>query len=130
MKAVNMLVKAQNSLNQIAMGSGTIAGIKSPENTCRCPAAEDIPCFIMEKGLDSVHEVWDEWNTGINGKMSVVKMNDRYGTKWRSKPAQRKLYLNRLLIVEEIKHRAQGCSVDLAIKELEDICTDSIEDFT
>ena len=46
----------------------------------------------MLRGLTSLVEIWDEFETGIRGRLSIRQVNEVHKTSWRSKDPERKHY--------------------------------------
>ena len=95
------------------------------ESTCNVNEVEMECNFGMKRNIVSLREIWQEWTVGIDGKPSVQELDAKYGTKWRQKACDRKLYSNRKCLITEIKRRAANNSIDQAINVLEDLRCDS-----
>ncbi|KAG9292437.1 hypothetical protein G9A89_015307 [Geosiphon pyriformis] len=63
--------------------------------------------------LQTVYDVWNEWNTGLNGNPSIQDMLARYGNKWASDNGAR--LIRRKKIVKEIKRRLKELTDEQAI---------------
>lgn len=120
LKVMNKQMKTSNNLVKtfINMASSMAPG--------RTEVSVDVPPQnVMQKGLKTVAAIWKEWSEGLDGKPSLQSLNNKWGTKWRSSAADRKLYSNRLQIIKEIQKRSGNNPVQLGIQELEDLRMDN-----
>ncbi len=62
--------------------------------------------FYMDRGINSVAELWTEYVHGANGKPSPQSLVQRRGFRWKSE-SDRKFFTRRSVILDEVKRRAQ-----------------------
>jgi hypothetical protein len=67
--------------------------------------------------LDTVFDVWNEWNVGIGGNPSIVSLMETYGNKWQINNSVN--LAARKKIIKMIKLRAVDIGLDKAIDEME-----------
>ncbi|CAB4406370.1 unnamed protein product [Rhizophagus irregularis] len=67
--------------------------------------------------LNTVYDVWNEWNVGLGGNPSVIALLETYGTKWATE--NKETLLLRKKLIKEIQQRSGTIGVDEAINELE-----------
>ena len=72
----------------------------------------------------TVRDVWREWREGINSGPSLAQLEERWGSRWRPKPAQKIAFCRRKVLINRILQlTTQGKSEDEAVEELERYCT-------
>lgn len=64
---------------------------------------------------------WQEWTTGLPGSPSVQSLDQLYGSKWRTSPADRKWYSSRKVLVDAVAvlSSREALSEDEAVSELD-----------
>ncbi|KAF4145809.1 Transcriptional activator of glycolytic enzyme [Phytophthora infestans] len=85
--------------------------------------------YKMRRGLESVKELWEEWDVGVDGGAPVRELEERYGTKW-CDADERRLFNRRrsvLNFIQQLSCEAQcytgaGAEVatQLAVQYLDD----------
>ncbi|CAG8751321.1 8365_t:CDS:1 [Racocetra fulgida] len=69
--------------------------------------------------LNTVYDVWNEWNVGLDGNPSVVMMMESYGNKWLVDNSV--ILAPRKKVIKEVQRRALEVGLDDALSELERI---------
>ncbi len=64
---------------------------------------QDEPSFIMETGIKTVAEAWQEWFEGFPDKASVKSMDHLHKKSWRKETCQRQHYSRRRRFIEAIE---------------------------
>ena len=79
--------------------------------------------YRMSRGINTVTQTWGEWSEGINGEPAVKLLEQQHGAKWRSSPAERKLFSRKKhfidYIVKEAKDR--NCEEPTVVQELDSL---------
>jgi hypothetical protein len=69
----------------------------------------------MSRTIQTIPELWQEWIVGLYGQPSIEKLDELYGSRWRTGPgkaSERQFYSRRKTLITEIKRlaAAQGAS--------------------
>ncbi|KAJ6780567.1 hypothetical protein PWT90_10658 [Aphanocladium album] len=101
--------------------------------------AISVPQYRMCRTVKTVEALWQEWTIGLNGQLSILELNRRWGNKWRAgRQSELQWYSLRLEVIKEIQRLAQaqrtsentamqvvnhqhqkvGCSIDQLCKQL------------
>lgn len=56
---------------------------------------------------DTVIELYEEYERGLNGNPSIKALENAFGNSWRSAPATNMAYSRRLVVIREIEKRAR-----------------------
>lgn len=79
-------------------------------------AAEQPLQYRMSRTVQTIPELWQEWTVGLGGQLSIEKLDELYGSGWRSGPnsgAERQFYSRRKALIAEIRRLALA----LALKD-------------
>lgn len=68
-------------------------------------ASDAVPKFELSRSTVTVTQLWREWSQGLEGNPSVMTMDERYGTRWRTLQRDRQFYSLRKEIIQEIRVR-------------------------
>ena len=72
-------------------------------------AAEPALQYRMSRTLRTIPELWQEWTIGLQGQPSIERLDELYGSSWRSGPAaasERQFYSRRKTLITEIRRLA------------------------
>ena len=50
-------------------------------------AEEEVPQYHMSRTIQTIPELWQEWTVGLHGQLSIERLDELYGARWRSGPA-------------------------------------------
>jgi hypothetical protein len=68
----------------------------------------------------TVRDAWREWREGINSGPSLAELEERWGSRWRPKPAQKIAFCRRKVLINRILQlTTEGITEDEAVEELE-----------
>jgi hypothetical protein len=56
------------------------------------------PPYLLSRSISTVPQPWKEWTIGINGGLSVQRLEDLYGPRWRLKHSEKMMYGRRKII--------------------------------
>jgi len=79
-------------------------------------SAPSVPEYSMSRTIQTIPELWQEWTTGLHGQPSIEKLDELYGSRWRTGPgkaSERQFYSRRKTLITEIRRLAaatQGAS--------------------
>ena len=83
---------------------------------------EFLPTYTYKTG-SSVRDIWEEWENGLDGGISVQKLNEEWGTRWKrntqglkTEASRRKHVINLVIALAQ----KPGWTTELALKFLED----------
>lgn len=80
---------------------------------------DEIPAFKLERSLKSIHDIWKEYQYGLNDKPPLRLLEEKYGTKWRN-DTELRTFLRRKKIYEAIEcGKSKGLSEEQVIDDLE-----------
>ena len=65
-------------------------------------AADVVPEYRMNRTIQTVRELWQEWSRGFGGGPAVAELERRFQARWRRDSNVRMHYLRRKYIVDEI----------------------------
>jgi len=65
-------------------------------------ATNAVPEYRMNRTIQTVRELWQEWSQGVEGGPAVVELERRFQARWRRDSSVRMHYLRRKYIVDEI----------------------------
>ena len=71
--------------------------------------AAEAPQYRMSRTLQTIPELWQEWTIGLQGQPSIERLDELYGSSWRSGPAaasERQFYSRRKTLITEIRRLA------------------------
>lgn len=73
-------------------------------------AAPTVPGqYSMSRAVHTIPELWQEWTVGLQGQPSIERLDELYGSRWRSGPSkapERQFYSRRKVLITEIKRLA------------------------
>ncbi|EED17239.1 hypothetical protein TSTA_022930 [Talaromyces stipitatus ATCC 10500] len=67
------------------------------------------PQYRMLRNTTTILELWKEWTVGLNGQLSIERLDELYGSGWSSGPessAERQFYSRRKTLINEIRRLA------------------------
>lgn len=91
--------------------------------------AVEKPQYRMSQTIQTIPDLWREWTAGLQGQPSIEKLDELYGSDWRSGPdaaAERQFYSRRKTLISEIKRLAavegssRGDSYETVVARLEE----------
>lgn len=92
--------------------------------------AAEAPQYRMSRTIRTIPELWREWTVGLQGQPSIDRLDELYGSGWRSGPAaasERQFYSRRKTLITEIRRLAaasgaptDGRAYDRVVLQLED----------
>ncbi|KAI5791863.1 transcriptional activator of glycolytic enzymes-domain-containing protein, partial [Geopyxis carbonaria] len=56
----------------------------------------------LSRSVTSVPQLWQEWQSGLDGQPSVRSLEDTHGPRWRTSQADRKFYSRRKVVIDKI----------------------------
>jgi hypothetical protein len=65
--------------------------------------------YSMSRAVHTIPELWREWTVGLDGQPSIERLDELYGSRWRSGPSkapERQFYSRRKTLITEIKRLA------------------------
>jgi hypothetical protein len=65
--------------------------------------------YRMSRTIQTIPELWQEWTVGLQGQPSIERLDELYGSSWRSGPAaasERQFYSRRKTLIAEIQRLA------------------------
>ncbi|KAF7125749.1 hypothetical protein CNMCM5793_002042 [Aspergillus hiratsukae] len=71
--------------------------------------ASQAPQYHMSRTIQTIPDLWQEWTVGLKGQPSIERLDDLYGSGWRSGPeksAERQFYSRRKTLITEIRRLA------------------------
>ena len=71
--------------------------------------ATEMPQYHMSRTVQTIPELWQEWTVGLQGQPSIERLDELYGSSWRSGPAaasERQFYSRRKTLIAEIRRLA------------------------
>jgi hypothetical protein len=71
--------------------------------------AAEVPQYRMSRTVQTIPELWQEWTVGLQGQPSIERLDELYGSSWRSGPAaasERQFYSRRKTLIAEIRRLA------------------------
>jgi hypothetical protein len=72
-------------------------------------AEAPLPQHRMARTIQTIPELWQEWTVGLQGQPSIERLDELYGSGWRSGPAaasERQFYSRRKTLITEIRRLA------------------------
>ncbi|KAK9375525.1 transcriptional activator of glycolytic enzymes-domain-containing protein [Lipomyces chichibuensis] len=66
------------------------------------------PTYKMSRELESVFELWEEWENGLDGRPSIKYLEYNYGTQWRANSAEKQFFCRRKAIIDEVNRMAEA----------------------
>ncbi|KAK9450827.1 transcriptional activator of glycolytic enzymes-domain-containing protein [Limtongia smithiae] len=87
----------------------------------RAPMA--VAQYRMSRDINTVPDLWQEWDRGLNGGPIVRELEEKYGTRWRQNSAERKFFCLRKVIIDYVMrlYEHEGLSIEEAVNRTEDI---------
>ncbi|KAK9242470.1 transcriptional activator of glycolytic enzymes-domain-containing protein [Lipomyces tetrasporus] len=67
-----------------------------------------VPTYKMSRELESVFELWEEWENGLDGRPSIKYLEYNYGTQWRANSAEKQFFCRRKAIIDEVSRVAEA----------------------
>jgi hypothetical protein len=70
-----------------------------------------VPQYHMSRTIQTIPELWQEWTVGLQGQPSIEKLDELYGSRWRSGPtaaSERQFYSRRKTLITEIQRLARA----------------------
>ncbi|KAK9369575.1 transcriptional activator of glycolytic enzymes-domain-containing protein [Lipomyces kononenkoae] len=82
-----------------------------------------IPQYRMSREVSTVPDLWEEWDSGLNGGPVVRELEEKYGTRWRQNSAERKFFCLRKVIIDYIMRicSREGISIEESVNRVEEI---------
>jgi Transcriptional activator of glycolytic enzymes len=83
--------------------------VAPPVTTLARAAEEVLPQYRMSRTVQTIPELWQEWTVGLQGQPSIERLDELYGSRWRSGPAsvsERQFYSRRKTLITEIRRLA------------------------
>jgi hypothetical protein len=71
--------------------------------------ATEVPQYHMSRTVQTIPELWQEWTRGLQGQPSIERLDELYGSSWRSGPtaaSERQFYSRRKTLITEIQRLA------------------------
>jgi Transcriptional activator of glycolytic enzymes len=71
--------------------------------------ATEVPQYHMSRTVQTIPELWREWTVGLQGQPPIERLDELYGSSWRSGPAaasERQFYSRRKTLIAEIRRLA------------------------
>jgi hypothetical protein len=68
--------------------------------------AAEVPQYHMSRTIQTIPELWREWTVGLQGQPSIERLDELYGSSWRSGPtaaSERQFYSRRKTLITEIR---------------------------
>jgi hypothetical protein len=65
--------------------------------------------YSMSRAVHTIPELWQEWTIGLQGQPSIERLDELYGSRWRTglgKASERQFYSRRKTLITEIKRLA------------------------
>jgi Transcriptional activator of glycolytic enzymes len=83
--------------------------------TALAKASSSVPEYSMSRTIQTIPELWQEWTMGLHGQPSIERLDELYGSRWRTGPgkaSERQFYSRRKTLITEIRRlaAAQGAS--------------------
>lgn len=110
-------------------GPGAAAGPLPLPLTALAGAASGALEYRMSRTIQTVPELWQEWTVGLHGRPSIEKLDELYGSRWRTGPgkaSERQFYSRRKALITEIRRLAAlqgacqgGDPYELVVAQLE-----------
>lgn len=72
-------------------------------------AAPSVPEYTMSRTIQTIPELWQEWTVGLHGQPSIERLDELYGSRWRTGPgkaSERQFYSRRKTLITEIRRLA------------------------
>lgn len=91
--------------------------------------AAEKPQYRMSRTVQTIPELWREWTVGLQGQLSIEKLDELYSSDWRSGPdaaAERQFYSRRKTLINEIRRLAavedpsRGDPYEIVVARLEE----------
>jgi hypothetical protein len=89
-----------------------------------------MPQYHMSRTVQTIPELWQEWTVGLQGQPSIERLDELYGSSWRSGPAaasERQFYSRRKTLIAEIRRLAAALKAppdeeayNTVVRQLED----------
>ena len=71
--------------------------------------APSIPDYTMSRTIQTIPELWQEWTLGLLGQPAIKKLDELYGSRWRTGPgkaSERQFYSRRKTLITKIQRLA------------------------
>ena len=87
------------------------------------------PRYRISRTIQTIPDLWREWTVGLQGQPAIEKLDELYGSDWRSGPdaaAERQFYSRRKTLITEIRRLAavedpsQGDPYEIVVAQLEE----------
>ena len=117
----NKLLGAQNSHSQNTSALSARPSSSQSEFQSADNVVHKVPTYRLSRGISTVPQLWEEWNEGINGSMSVAKFFELHGRKGLPDDSERKFARRRQRIITKVKNisSSTGCDIESAIDSIE-----------
>jgi hypothetical protein len=89
-----------------------------------------IPTYKMSRGIQTVPEMWNEWENGLSGGLAVKLLEKQFGTKW-CNSLERRFFNRRRKFIDLITKKTdsiceaesvdRACALEKAVERLEEI---------
>lgn len=93
-----------------ARGSvGPLAPVPLPVTALAKATPAEPGQYSMSRAVHTIPELWQEWTVGLDGQPSIKRLDELYGSRWRSGPSkasERQFYSRRKTLIVEIKRLA------------------------
>lgn len=86
---------------------------------------DQVPKYRLSRSISTLPDLWREWTIGVKGSPSIEELDRQYGTKWRPDHKENQYYCKRMVIVRELRRRAEAmaggyaANVDAVVKQME-----------
>ncbi|KAK9376057.1 transcriptional activator of glycolytic enzymes-domain-containing protein [Lipomyces chichibuensis] len=82
-----------------------------------------IPQYRMSREVSTVPDLWEEWDSGLNGGPIVRELEEKYGTRWRQNSAERKFFCLRKVIIDYVMRicNREGIPIEESVNRVEEI---------
>lgn len=89
-----------------------------------------VPQYKLSRKIQTVHQVWEEYEHGIFGGPSVKQLIQTYDKAWRKHPTEARFFLRRQILYQEMKDiaAAKGITLEDAARDLDRVRRDNRSD--
>jgi len=88
---------------------GPLAPVPLPVTALAGATPTGLGQYSMSRAVHTIPELWQEWTVGLHGQPSIERLDELYGSRWRSGPgkaSERQFYSRRKTLITEIKRLA------------------------
>jgi hypothetical protein len=81
----------------------------APDTSNHGPPPDHVPQYRLQRGSESVTELWHEFFVGSPDKPAINELDNRYGSAWRWKDTKEGVYYSmRRVVIDEIQTRVEA----------------------